>query len=142
MWGLVHYGTPADYAWDVVTGVSAGAINVSGIATWAAGREIEMSEWLSDQWAEMKTEDVWVYREGAGPYELIFKEPSMVDDSPGLATLRDIVNDNNEIARRFAVTAVDINTGEYVVMDQTNTPVEDLAQAAISSGSLPGIFPP
>ena len=89
----------------------------------------------------MKSEDVWVYRQ-AGPYELIFQEPSLLDDSPGLATLRDIVDDENVIARRFAVTAVDVNTGDYVVMDQTNTPVEDLAQSAIASGSLPGIFPP
>ena len=47
MWGLVNYGDPADFTWDVVTGVSAGAINTSGIATWATGREVEMTEWLS-----------------------------------------------------------------------------------------------
>ena len=55
-------------------------------------------------------------------------------------TLEDIVDDEGVIARRFAVTAVDVNTGDYVVMDQTNTPVEDLARSAIASGSLPGIF--
>ena len=89
----------------------------------------------------MKSEDVWVQREGS-VHDLIFKEPSLLDDSPGVVTLKDIVDDEGVIARRFAVTAVDVNTGDYVVMDQTNTPVEDLAQSAIASGSLPGIFPP
>ena len=27
IWGLLHYGDPADFAWDVVSGISAGAIN-------------------------------------------------------------------------------------------------------------------
>ena len=43
MWGLTHYGTVSDYAWDVVSGVSAGAINTGGIATWATGTEYEMT---------------------------------------------------------------------------------------------------
>ena len=34
MWGLVHYGRSTDYMWDVVTGVSAGAINAAGMAGW------------------------------------------------------------------------------------------------------------
>ena len=59
IWGLVHYGEPTDYTWDVVTGVSAGAINTSGIATWAPGTETEMTEWLSNQWVQMRSEDVW-----------------------------------------------------------------------------------
>ena len=40
IWGLTHYGDPADYTWDVVSGVSAGAINTGGIATWATGTEV------------------------------------------------------------------------------------------------------
>lgn len=55
MWGLLHYGTPSDFAWDVVTGVSAGAINTGGIATWPTGTEYEMIEWLSEQWTEITT---------------------------------------------------------------------------------------
>lgn len=141
MWGLLHYGEPTDYAWDVVTGVSAGAINTSGIATWAPGTEVEMTEWLSQQWVEMRSEDVWQERD-VGAYDLIFKEPSILDDSPGVVTLKALVNEKGEIARRFTVTAVDVNTGDYIAMDNSNTAVEDLAQSAIASGSLPGVFPP
>ena len=47
IWGLLRYGTPEDFAWDVTSGISAGSINSSGIATWAPGTEFEMTEWLS-----------------------------------------------------------------------------------------------
>ena len=57
-------------------------------------------------------------------------------------TLKALVNEKGEIARRFTVTAVDVNTGDYIAMDNSNTAVEDLAQSAIASGSLPGVFPP
>lgn len=30
IWGLTHYGDPADFAWDVHTGISAGSINTWG----------------------------------------------------------------------------------------------------------------
>ena len=59
IWGLTHYGTPSDFAWDVVSGVSAGAINTGGIATWATGTEYEMTEWLSDTWNSISTQDIW-----------------------------------------------------------------------------------
>jgi predicted acylesterase/phospholipase RssA len=47
LWGLTHYGNPADFAWDVVTGVSAGAINTGAIVVFATGDEVAMSEFLS-----------------------------------------------------------------------------------------------
>lgn len=141
MWGLVHYGTASDFAWDVVSGVSAGAINTGGIATWPTGSEVEMTEWLSDKWATITTEDIWTLREG-GPIDLLFREPSFLDDSPALATLNSIIADKGAINRRFAVSAVDVNTGDYIAMTQENTVFDDLAQSALSSGSIPVVFPP
>ena len=64
IWGLLHYGDPSDYTWDVVSGVSAGAINTGGIATWATGTELEMSEWLSEVWQTVTSEDIWELRPG------------------------------------------------------------------------------
>jgi len=34
IWGMLNYGDPADFAWDVVTGISAGSINTSALAGW------------------------------------------------------------------------------------------------------------
>ena len=47
-----------------------------------------------------------------------------------------------EVKRRFSVSAVDVANGDVVTFDQTNTVIEDLPQAALSSSSVPGVFPP
>ena len=40
------------------------------------------------------------------------------------------------------MAAVDLNSGGYIVMDQNTITRDDLATAAMASGSIPGIFPP
>ena len=55
LWGLTHYGNPEDYAWDVITGVSAGAINTAATVVFNVGDEVKMSEFLSDSWASLTT---------------------------------------------------------------------------------------
>ena len=50
LWGLLNYGDPADYAWDVITGVSAGAINTGATAVFATGDELNMVDFLSETW--------------------------------------------------------------------------------------------
>ena len=47
VWGLLHYGNPDDYRWDVFTGISAGSINAGMFAVWPKGKEVEMSENVS-----------------------------------------------------------------------------------------------
>jgi len=47
IWGLLHYGKPEDYQWDVVTGVSAGAIQAGLMSVWPKGKEAEMTEAIS-----------------------------------------------------------------------------------------------
>ena len=43
LWGFTHYGNPADFAYDVVTGVSAGAINTIFFAGEEVGNELEVT---------------------------------------------------------------------------------------------------
>jgi len=43
LWGLAHYGNPEDYYWDVISGISAGAINASGTAGWKPEEVLEMT---------------------------------------------------------------------------------------------------
>ena len=59
LYGLVNNGTASDYAYDVVTGVSAGSINTIATAAWEVGNEKAMVDWLSDLWKNLKTSDVW-----------------------------------------------------------------------------------
>ena len=36
-YGMVNNGNPADFEFDVITGISAGAINTGGLAGWPIG---------------------------------------------------------------------------------------------------------
>ena len=59
LYGFVMNGNPADFAFDVMTGVSAGAINTGGMAGWDIGNEVEMVQWMSDVWTNLHTSDVY-----------------------------------------------------------------------------------
>ena len=48
VWGLLHYGNPDDYRWDVFTGISAGSMNAASMAVWPKGKEVEMIEYISN----------------------------------------------------------------------------------------------
>jgi len=43
IWGLINYGNPADFEWDVITGVSAGSWNAAMLSGWPLGSEVEMA---------------------------------------------------------------------------------------------------
>ena len=86
IWGLMHYSNTQDFKYDIVSGISVGSVNAVAMALFPKGQEIEMSEWLSDMWVELKTEDVWK------PWYFgiswgLFWESSVVDNSPLLQTL-------------------------------------------------------
>jgi len=142
IWGLVHYGQPEDFAWDSVSGVSAGAINTGAAANWEKGTEVEYSEYMSDQWAQMTNKQLfkpW----SLNPIDWLLHEQSVLDDSEAIKTLDRIYSYNGRVIKRhFTVSAVDVNTGEYVPMTEKNTPFDNLAQSCMSSASIPGVFPP
>lgn len=70
------------------------------------------------------------------------KNISCVNTAPALAWLKGQLYQFESAKRRFTVSAVDISTGEYVSFNQDNTAFEDIPQAALSSSSIPGAFPP
>ena len=118
LWGLAHYGNPEDYYWDVVSGISAGAINTSGTAGWKPEEVIEMTEYLSDAWLDLSTHDIWVARPGI---QHILNESSIFDDEPALETIRRIMSVKSDFGRRVSVSCADVNTGEFFEWNQKNT---------------------
>ena len=59
LYGLVHYGDPSKYKWDVVTGVSIGSINSAMLALWKPGEEVKATEYISNLWASLNTDDIY-----------------------------------------------------------------------------------
>ena len=83
IWGLLHYGNPKDYKYDVLSGVSAGSINSAGLSGFKIGQELAFSEWLSNVWDTIQADDIFKDWKGGIAHGLF--EPGIYDDSPALA---------------------------------------------------------
>ena len=117
IWGLMHYGDPADFAWDVITGVSAGAINTSATAVWNVGDEVKMSEFMSETWQTLTTHDIWVdWPEG--PAIALFNKQGLVDDSPALDFITRTLKPFGKLSdRKFTVSAANVDTGSLEIFN-------------------------
>ena len=66
-----------------------------------------------------------------------------MDNGPLLRYLTDqLYNFPEGAKRRISLGAVNVETGEFEVFDQTNTVFQDFPRAAVASSSIPGVFPP
>lgn len=145
LWGLLHNGNPADFEWDYLSGISAGSINTAGLVGWAIGDEFNATQWLSDISNNMVNSDIWVeYPEGLA--KSVFGRPSLLDSSPALDYLKGILADEHfseGYKRSFTIATENIETGEYTLFNRDNIAFGDeLAAAALSSSSIPMVFPP
>lgn len=59
IWGLANYGDPADFAYDVVSGVSAGSLNTASMAGFAPSDIVANAQFISDRWANTLNSEVW-----------------------------------------------------------------------------------
>ena len=60
LWGLAHDNPNVqDFYYDVVTGVSAGAINSAALAGYAPYQAVEMSEFMSETFATLTNADIY-----------------------------------------------------------------------------------
>jgi predicted acylesterase/phospholipase RssA len=149
VWGLLHYGDPTDYAYDIITGVSAGALNTGMFATWAKGDEYAMSESISDTWASVHhNTDIFTTWDGMWPptaeyaAKALFTDPSILNSDKAVDFITEAIAPQGAIKRKFVTAAVDANTGEYVNFTQDNCTFEELPICAMASGSIPVVIVP
>mmetsp|Transcript_7391 Transcript_7391/g.8917 ORF Transcript_7391/g.8917 Transcript_7391/m.8917 type:complete len:215 (+) Transcript_7391:1-645(+) len=139
-YGLVNNGDPKDFAYDVVSGVSAGAMNTAVFAGWEPGKELELAQWGSDTWKNLHTSDIWVeWPLGVASGALLM--PGAVDNGPLLHFLQEIVSTFDGVKRRFVMGSVNVDTTEYVQFTQDNIELWEIPDAAVSSASIPFVFP-
>lgn len=57
--------------------------------------------------------------------------------------LQDVLSNFPEgTKRKWTITAADLADGTYTEFNQTNTNFTEIPDAAVSSSSIPGVFPP
>jgi predicted acylesterase/phospholipase RssA len=133
---LVNNLDPIEVQYDIISGVSVGAIITSAFATYDFGMEKEAVKWLDQQ-----------FRRNDALFEFwpsVFFEPlwknSIIDPSNLIKMLDDILS-NNSWKRKVSIQSVDVNTGQIVIFDET-TPQDLRTKAVLSSASIPSFFPP
>ena len=89
----------------------------------------------------MTTQDIWV-NWPEGPAAALFNKQGLVDDSPALNFITNILKPFGKLSdRKFTVSAANVNTGKLEIFNQDNITFDELPQAALSSGSIPTVFP-
>ena len=133
---------PDDFQWDVVTGISGGAINTGALSMWGPEEGLEMSEWLSHKWEYLHTKDI--YQEWPGGLVAgLLEKPSIFDNTPMyefLASTFDTFPDG--VKRDSIVGTVDFNKAKYLTWNGMDINHDDWPAHVVSSASLPGLFYP
>lgn len=138
---MVEMLDPLDYAYDVVQGVSIGSVNAAMMAINERGDERRTIKWMENMWQDCSGSDSWDNWPHLGILEGFWR-PSLLDTSPFAERLHAQFR-NETLKRPLIVSAVDLNTGKVVIFDEEVLKTGyDIAEAVLSSASIPGVFPP
>jgi predicted acylesterase/phospholipase RssA len=138
--GLVDSLPKNQVQWDVITGVSVGAIDAIGIATFEIGKESEAVDFLVQEWRNIKGKGD-IYQNWWGGYlEGLFYKTGLYDTSPLKKKIEEIIRDR-EIKRKFVCGATNFLTGAYETFDEIDLHKEEYVDAITSSAAYPVVFP-
>ncbi len=128
--------------YDIVTGVSVGAINAAHLAQFSAGNELDAARSLTDFWKSIDTPEVYRkwYRGALWLLPALWK-PSVFDSSPLHAFLRKRLKPAamRTSGKRLVVGAVSKSTGEYATWRETDP---DVVDGVLASAAFPGFLTP
>mmetsp|Transcript_17779 Transcript_17779/g.20261 ORF Transcript_17779/g.20261 Transcript_17779/m.20261 type:complete len:371 (+) Transcript_17779:31-1143(+) len=137
---LINNATnPNDTLWDVVTGVSIGAINTGYISQYKVGDEKNMIVGMLQLWEQITSADIYQSWEGGMVQGLLF-ESSIFDESPIIPFLEQHITLPPQ--RSIRISATDSNTASYITFKETDLPTaDDLRTVMRSSSAVPMVFP-
>lgn len=126
--------------YQILCGVSVGAINCAFLSMFKFGQEQESAQQLKNIWLILNNDKIYKQHFPFGKIQTIWKK-SFYDSSP-LHNLLKTGLDLHKIrscGKIINVGAVSINSGKYKTFDQTS---EYFIEAVIASASFPGVFAP
>lgn len=126
--------------WDVITGVSVGALNGAALSIFEVGKEKEAVEYLIDSWRKIKSAGDIYDNWWLGPLWGLFFKTGLFDTEPLKKKLDSIIQDS-KIKRKFVCGTTNFLTGEYETFDEETLSQREVINAVASSASVPVIFP-
>lgn len=125
--------------YDLMAGVSVGALNTAFLAQWPKGEEAIALVNLEKLWRGLNTSSI--YKNWCPPYIAALWKKSVYNSSP----LQDIVHkglDANKVrasGKQLRIAAVGLSSGKYQVFDQNYA---NLPEAVIASSAFPAFLTP
>jgi len=127
------------FEYDVITGVSAGSINTGGMGLFEVGDEENMLITLSKKWTELTTSQVFENWFPLGIVTGVLHKTGVLNDAPLAKFVNDFFDEyGGELKRKLVVSHVNVNTGSYVNVNETDP---DFTKGIIASSSIPFVFP-
>ena len=123
--------------YDIVTGVSVGAINAAALAQYKKGEEQEAALLMEDLWLSIDNGSIWRHR--WLPYIAALWNSSVYSTEP----LRELLEENLDRQRLLTsgkllrVAAVSLNTGLWQVWTEQDP---DILEGVMASSAFPGMF--
>ena len=140
IWGMYFESEDkTKFEYDILTGVSAGAINTVAMAVFEQGDEDAMIRDVSKRWEYLTQDELEVRWKPLGVVTGIKKESGVFNTAPLGKYIADFLAEHdNTFQRKFVVSAVDVNSGSYRLYDET---YDDPVKAVLSSSAIPFVFP-
>ena len=138
VWALVNLTAPGETSWNIISGISAGALNTAAMIQFPFGQELPMSNFLLNMWKSVNgSSDFYVEWPGGLVAGLLFHQ-GIYDYSPINKYLRTHLPYG--VQRNFSVGATNLDTGLFSTFNESIGAA--YIDAIISSSSPPLFFAP
>lgn len=140
LYGMYHTETDkTKFQYDVITGVSAGALNLGALSLFEKGQEEMVVDLLSEVWQTITSDNLYSEWRPAGIISGVLHHTGVFNTAPLYDFLTNFFNEHGpEIKKKIVVSSVDANTGAYTLFNET---CPDPVKAIVSSAAIPFIFP-
>jgi NTE family protein len=137
---LQHLMGDLKISYDILCGVSVGAINASFLSMFQTGEEKPAIDKLANFWNGISTNKIYKRWFPFGRWHALWKN-SFYDSSPLHKLIRDNLDLNKvrESGKRVAVGTVSLSSGKYTTFTQES---DYFIDAVIASASFPGMLEP
>jgi predicted acylesterase/phospholipase RssA len=132
--------TPADYAYDSVSGISDGALNAVILANYQKGQEKEAVDRMVKFWTDATHSTLYKDWVGGIARGLLY-EGGLYNSDPLKAFLKQQFSDFSA-KRGLNIGIVNVNDGAYKDFNQDTINSSNLQDVLFASMSVPGFFPP
>lgn len=137
---LIHLLGDLETKYDIISGVSVGAVNCGFLGQYEHGREKESIVKLQELWLQLINAKIYKPWKFWGRIAALWR-PSFFDSQPLVDLLNNHI-DLNKIrmtGKKVSVGAVNMSSGKYHIFHQDN---DDFIKAIAASASFPGVLRP